>query len=221
MNIGIIGNIGVGKSTLATLLEQRVGGKAMLEPVVNNPYLDDFYKDMKGYAFPLQIYFLNHRLKNAIKTTNVDEGLVWQDRTVREDKDIFAANLADKGLLSERDWETYCGIYETMAPHFEQPHLYIYLEATVDTLIDRIARRGRDFEKSIPRDYLEDLNKLYLSLHCNLIEEGANVLVIPMGSDGIDLTRQKDADQVVAMVREVAGAHLLLREASRKTCEHS
>ena len=166
MFIAISGNIGAGKSTLTQRLADHYGHRADLEAVGDNPYLDDFYLDMARWAFPLQIYFLNQRFRQALRMTQSAEGVVM-DRTIYEDAEIFAANLHQLGHLSERDHQNYRGIYDTMLSFVHPPDLLIYLRGDVPTLQTRIAQRhrtataGRANENRIPADYLYHLNERY------------------------------------------------------------
>ncbi|MGB3780899.1 MAG: deoxynucleoside kinase [Tunicatimonas sp.] len=164
--IAISGNIGAGKSTLTQRLADHYGYRADLESVRDNPYLDDFYLDMARWAFPLQIYFLNQRFRQARRVAPSDEGVVM-DRTLYEDAEIFAANLRQLGHLSERDYQNYRGLYDTMLSFVRLPDLLIYLRGSVPTLQARIQQRyranppARANENRIPADYLQHLNERY------------------------------------------------------------
>jgi len=160
MYIAIAGNIGSGKSTLTGLLASRYGLWPVYEAVDENPYLADFYVDMGRWAFHSQVFFLAKRLEQHLKQINPALHVV-QDRTVFEDAFIFAQNLRVSGHLSERDWRTYLALYEGIAPALRKPDLLIYLRSSVETLRAHIARRGRDFEQTIPSEYLASLNQLY------------------------------------------------------------
>lgn len=158
--IAVAGNIGVGKSTLVELLCQRLGWQPFYEPVTQNPYLADFYQDMRTWSFHSQVFFLTHRLRIHQRILRC-EGSVIQDRSIYEDADIFARNLYLQGYLSERDYETYYALYQTIAEFLPPPDLVIYLRASVETLQSRIQQRARDYERSISREYLARLNQLY------------------------------------------------------------
>lgn len=158
--IVIAGNIGVGKSTLAELLSSRLGFEPFYEPVANNPYLADFYADMPAWAFHSQIYFLSHRLRTQ-RQLMAHPGSIIQDRSVFEDAEIFATNLHRQGHLSQRDFDTYISLYQTLIEFLPPPDLVIYLRANTATLQHRIALRSRDYERSISPAYLEQLNVLY------------------------------------------------------------
>jgi deoxyadenosine/deoxycytidine kinase len=158
--IAIAGNIGVGKSTLVRLLSQRLGWEPFYEPVTENPYLADFYRDMATWSFHSQVFFLTHRLQIHHNLVHYP-GSAIQDRSVYEDAEIFAQNLYVQGNLSQRDWQTYRALYQTLAEFLPPPDLVIYLRASVPTLLARIDQRGRSYERSIAPEYLERLNQLY------------------------------------------------------------
>ena len=166
MFIAISGNIGAGKSTLTRRLADHYGYRPDLESVRDNPYLDDFYLDMARWAFPLQIYFLNQRFRQARRVSQSDEPVVM-DRTIYEDAEIFAANLHQLGHLSARDYQNYRGLYETMLSFVRPPDLLIYLRGSVPILQTRIQQRhrtgapARANENHIPADYLRHLNERY------------------------------------------------------------
>ncbi|MCJ7696455.1 MAG: deoxynucleoside kinase [Anaerolineaceae bacterium] len=158
--IVVAGNIGAGKSTLVGMLSEHLQWQPFYEPVNDNPYLVDFYKDMQTWAFHSQIYFLTRRLRIHHQLMEI-QGSVIQDRSVYEDADIFAHNLYLQGSISERDYATYQDLYSVLLEFLPPPNLVIYLKASVPTLQFRIATRGRDYEKSISPDYLSQLNTLY------------------------------------------------------------
>lgn len=158
--IAVAGNIGSGKSSLTKLLSERFGWKAYYESVDDNPYLDDFYKDMKRWSFHLQIYFLSKRFKDHMEIINSPHSII-QDRSIYEDAEIFAKNLYEMGNMDERDYKNYVELFSIMTSFLKPPDLIIYLRASVDTLIHQIKLRGRTFEQNIPREYLERLNKYY------------------------------------------------------------
>jgi len=160
MHIAIAGNIGSGKTTLTGLLAGHYGWEAHYENADNNPYLDDFYRDMQHWSFNLQVYFLNERFGQIQKIR--DSGLaVVQDRTIYEDAHIFAANLHSMGLMSMRDYTTYRSLFDKMTSFIQPPDLLIYLRASVSTLVCQIQKRGRAYESNIRLDYLNKLNDRY------------------------------------------------------------
>lgn len=160
MHIAIAGNIGSGKTTLTRLLANRYGWTPRYEPVDNNPYLADFYNDMKRWAFNLQIYFLNKRFKEVVEISKSNDTII-QDRTIFEDARIFAPNLHDQGYMSDRDFENYSDLFDLMMSLVKWPQLMIYIRSSIPTLVRHIEKRGRDYEKSIRIDYLAGLQKRY------------------------------------------------------------
>ncbi|HEY4326833.1 MAG TPA: deoxynucleoside kinase [Mucilaginibacter sp.] len=160
MHIAIVGNIGAGKTTLTELLAKNYGWDPLFEAVDNNPYLEDFYSDMKRWSFNLQIYFLNSRYRQIIDIQQQGQNII-QDRTIYEDAYIFAENLHDMGLMTTRDYENYQSIFDNMTSYIKPPDLLVYLRASVPTLVNNIQRRGREYESGIRLDYLSKLNDKY------------------------------------------------------------
>ena len=160
MHIAIAGNIGSGKTTLTKMLAHRYGWTPRFEPVDNNPYLEDFYADMKRWSFNLQVYFLNKRFKEVVEISQSDETII-QDRTIFEDARIFAPNLHGQGLMSDRDFQNYSDLFDLMISLVKLPDLMIYIRSTIPNLVSQIQKRGRDYEQTIRLDYLEGLNKRY------------------------------------------------------------
>ena len=158
--IVVAGNIGVGKSTLTGMIAGGLGWEPFFEPSEANPYLADFYADMPRWSFPSQIFFLSRRLRHH-RQLSLHPATVLQDRSVYEDAEIFAKNLYRQGQMSERDYRCYSELYEVLIELLPPPDLVVYLLASVDTLCARIAQRGRDYERQIPRTYLSQLNSLY------------------------------------------------------------
>ncbi|MFD1628525.1 deoxynucleoside kinase [Pseudopedobacter beijingensis] len=160
MHIAVVGNIGAGKTTLTEMLAKNYNWEALFETVDNNPYLEDFYNDMKRWSFNLQIYFLNSRFQQ-IRDIQADTKNVVQDRTIYEDAFIFAENLHEMGLMTSRDYNNYRAIFDNITAYIKAPDLLIYLKASVPTLVENIQRRGREYEASIRLDYLQKLNEKY------------------------------------------------------------
>ena len=160
MHIAIVGNIGAGKTTLTELLAKNYSWEPLYEAVDNNPYLEDFYSDMKRWSFNLQIYFLNNRFQQIIEIQKGSRNII-QDRTIYEDAFIFAENLHDMGLMTSRDYENYRAIFDNITSFIKPPDLLIYLKASVPTLVNNIQRRGREYESGIRLDYLSKLNEKY------------------------------------------------------------
>ncbi len=205
--IAIAGNIGVGKSTLVELLCQRLGWEPFFEGVVDNPYLADFYADMAAWAFHSQIFFLSRRLRDLRRLMDFPRTVV-QDRSVYEDAEIFAKNLYRQGLIRERDWRTYRELYEVLTELLPPPNLVIYLKASVPTLMQRIALRGREYEKSIAPEYLERLNMLYSEWIANFTL--CPVLTVP--ADRLDYVANADhLDLIISKVQDkLRGDQLVL-----------
>jgi deoxyadenosine/deoxycytidine kinase len=158
--IAIAGNIGTGKTTLTHMLSSRFGWEAHFEAVADNPYLADFYDDMARWSFPLQIFFLNNRFR-AHQSISKGEQSAIQDRSIYEDANIFARNLHEQGQMEERDYRNYLELYQVMTEFLAPPDLVIYLRKSLPKLKERIAQRGRDYEKNIPDEYLVNLNRYY------------------------------------------------------------
>jgi deoxyadenosine/deoxycytidine kinase len=158
--LAIAGNIGVGKTELTDRLAAELGWKVYYEPVINNPYLDPFYQDMERWSFHLQIYFLSERFKAQVKIGEAGEAFI-QDRTIYEDAEIFARTLHQQGSMTTVDFENYTALFEILTSYLRRPDLIIYLHASPDTLLERIAQRGRESEKTITRDYLARLGSAY------------------------------------------------------------
>ncbi len=160
MHIAIAGNIGSGKTTLTKLLAKRYGWTPQFESVDNNPYLADYYEDMERWSFNLQIYFLNKRFRDVVEISRTHETVV-QDRTIFEDARIFAPNLHDMGLMSDRDFDNYSDLFELMISLVKLPDLMIYIRSTVPNLVNHIQKRGRNYEQTMRLDYLKGLNQRY------------------------------------------------------------
>jgi deoxyadenosine/deoxycytidine kinase len=196
--IAIAGNIGVGKSTLVKMLCQRLGWQPFFEPVAENPYLADFYRDMHAWGFHSQIFFLTHRLHIHADLMHTS-GSVIQDRSIYEDAEIFAQNLYRQGTLSERDYNTYRALYLTLSDFLPPPDLVIYLRASVPTLVKRIALRDRDYERTIGAPYLAQLNELYE----NWINGWTLSPVLTVPADDLDyVAHSRHLDLVARKVQE-------------------
>ncbi len=187
MHIAIAGNIGSGKTTLTELLAKQFKWSSMFEQDDDNPYLANFYDDMRRWSFNLQIYFLNKRFRSLIEHRKKYEKLI-QDRTLYEDAYIFAPNLHAMGLMGTKDYETYIALFELLNSFISPPDLLIYLKASVPTLIRNIQKRGREYESSIRLDYITSLNERY----DRWIEgyEDGKLLVIDI--DNLDFSTSKE-----------------------------
>ena len=158
--VAVAGNIGVGKSTLVSMLCSRLGWQPFFEPVGENPYLADFYRDMRLWSFHSQIFFLTRRLHTHRELLDHPTSAI-QDRCVYEDAEVFAQNLFLQGLMDERDYSSYRELYRVLSEFLPPPDLVVYLRASVETLQQRISHRGRDYERTITPEYLGQLNRLY------------------------------------------------------------
>ena len=158
--VGIAGNIGVGKTTMTRELAKELGWKAYFEPVIENPYLDDFYKTMPRWSFHLQVYFLSKRYQSQLEIQESSTSCI-QDRTIYEDVEIFARTLHEQGHMDDRDYQNYRDLFAIMTTQLRSPDVILYLRADVDALVERISARGRDCEQTIERGYLEALNNAY------------------------------------------------------------
>ncbi|PKQ62463.1 deoxynucleoside kinase [Labilibaculum filiforme] len=196
MHIAIAGNIGSGKTTLTELLAKQYGWEAHYEDVDENPYLNDFYEDMKRWSFNLQIYFLKSRFNQIMEIRKAGKNVV-QDRTIYEDAMIFAPNLFDMGLMSQRDFKNYNNLFELMGSMVQAPDLLIYLRSSVPTLVNQIQKRGRDYEETIRLDYLKNLNSRYE----NWIQNYNRGKLLIVDADNIDfLDNPEDLNSIVDKV---------------------
>lgn len=194
----LAGNIGAGKSTLVRLMCERLGWEPSYEPVTENPYLADFYADMRRWAFHSQVFFLTWRARAHRALMDIPRPVV-QDRSFYEDAEVFARALHRQGSMSDRDWGTYQHLYRTLTTLLSPPDLVVYLRASVSTLRRRIEERARDFETRIPDEYLERLNALYEEWIAGF--SFAPVLIVP--SDRLDFVRDtRDLDRIVATVQD-------------------
>lgn len=162
MFIGIVGCMGVGKSRLTEALAERLGYRAFFEPVKNNPYLDDFYTNGQRWAFAMQIFMLTHRFRQHLEVQDLakrDIGVV-QDQIIYGDV-LYGQLTHEFGLMDDRDYANYKAHFETLRPLLLLPDVIVHLQTSIDTVVERIAQRGRDSEKSIDRKYLERLTALF------------------------------------------------------------
>ncbi len=201
MYIAVTGNIGSGKTSLTTRLGQQLNWQTEFEQAEQNPYLHDFYKDMKRWAFNVQVYFLNSRFEQ-VKRMKLATRPVVQDRSVYEDAHIFAQNLQDSGLMEPRDFQSYLTLYRNMLEYVPAPRLLVYLRADVDYLVQRIEKRGRDYEKDFPVEYLRDLNQLYENWIAGY--NMSKVLVIEASKFDY-VNNEADWEEIKKMVQREAG----------------
>ncbi len=196
MHIAIAGNIGSGKTTLTAKLARHYRWQAEYEAVDNNPYLEDFYRDMERWAFHLQIYFLHSRFAQIVRIRNSNNSVV-QDRTIYEDAYIFAANLFRSGYLKERDFDSYMEMFKTMTEFIMAPDLLIYLRADIPKLVSQIEKRGRDYESAMRLDYLRNLNNHYENW-INQYDLG-NILIIDVNKLDF-ISNTEDFSEIVSKI---------------------
>ena len=192
MHIAIAGNIGAGKTTLTEMLSKYYGWEPHFEDVLKNPYLDDFYERMERWSFNLQIYFLNSRFNQMLECSKKEKDTI-QDRTIYEDAFIFAPNLQAMGLMTNRDYENYKSIFNTLNSFVKDPDLLIYLRSGIPNLVDQIHKRGRDYENTISIEYLSRLNERYEAWIQSY--DKSNLLVIEV--DDIDFVKDPDDFNVI------------------------
>jgi deoxyadenosine/deoxycytidine kinase len=194
----VAGNIGSGKTSLTERIGERLRWKTAYESVADNPYLPDFYANMKQWSFHLQIFFLGHRAQQHLDMYEDSRSAII-DRSIYEDAYIFVRALHEMGNITERDYATYRQVFDLVVKNLPAPSLLIYLQAPVDTLIKRIQCRGREMESSISRDYLELLDSFYLDwiTHFDLCP------VLTIHTDDLDFVHEpKHLDTVVQKIQE-------------------
>lgn len=160
MHIAIAGNIGSGKTTLTKMLAKHYGWEARFEKVVDNPYLEDYYKDIKRWSFNLEVFFLKERFKDVLAIRQCKKTVI-QDRSIFEGVYVFAKNNHDQGTISDLDYETYMELFDNLVSIVKEPDLMIYLRSSIEHLVSNIQKRGRDYEQTIQIDYLKGLNQRY------------------------------------------------------------
>ncbi len=160
MHIAVAGNIGSGKTTLTTMLAKQYGWEPRFEAVDYNPYLEDYYKDIPRWSFALEVYFLKQRFKDILDIRRTDHTVI-QDRSIFEGVYVFTATNKAMGNMSDRDFDTYMELFEQMMEIVEYPDLMIYLRSELPHLVENIQKRGRDYEQTIPLEYLSNLNERY------------------------------------------------------------
>ena len=196
MHIAIAGNIGAGKTSLTELLAKHYAWEAHFEDVIDNPYLDDFYNHMERWSFNLQIYFLKSRFQQFLNIKN-GKKIIVQDRTIYEDAHIFAPNLKSMGLMNQRDFKNYQELFELMESLIKGPDLLIYLRSSIPNLVNKIHKRGRQFENSISIDYLSRLNERY-EAWTSTYDKG-KIIIIDV--DDIDFVENKeDLNKIISTV---------------------
>ncbi|MBX7237370.1 MAG: deoxynucleoside kinase [Caldilineales bacterium] len=185
--MAVAGNVGVGKSTLTGMLAQQLGWEPFFEAVDDNPYLSDFYQDMRAWSFHSQVFFLSRRLRHHHDLL-IRPNSVIQDRSVYEDAEVFARNLFEQGSMSERDYQSYRELYQILCALLPPPDLVVYLRAEVPTLLQRIKARGREYEQGIDPGYLARLNCYY-----DAWMEGFNLCpVLTIQADNLDFVHHPE-----------------------------
>ena len=198
MRIAIAGNIGSGKTSLTKQLSKSLKYKPYYEDVIANPYLDDFYGHMERWSFNLQIYFLNSRFKQLLDIEKSNEDVI-QDRTIYEDAFIFAPNLNAMGLMPQRDYENYLSLFDTMLNLVKPPDLLVYLQSSIPNLVNKIHKRGREYEKTISIEYLSRLNERYEAWITNY----NNGKLLKIEVDDIDFVENKsDYEQILSQIKK-------------------
>ena len=194
----VAGNIGAGKTSLTERLAARLNWDAGFESVSDNPYLSDFYADMRAWSFHLQIFFLGHRAAQHKAMAGGPRSAII-DRSIYEDAFIFARALNELGNLSERDYRAYRRLYDLVVDGLPAPDLLIYLRAPVQMLVDRISRRARPIEAAITAEYLGLLDRYYDEWLADF-----NVCpVLTIRSDSLDFVhRTEDLDVVVQRIED-------------------
>lgn len=196
MYIVIAGNIGSGKTTLTHMLARHYGWTPHLESVQTNPYLDDYYKDMKRWSLNLETFFLKERFRDLLKIKQSAETII-QDRSIFEGVYIFAANNHDMGNMSDRDFDTFMGLFQSMMLVSQKPDLLVYLKASVSHLVDNIHKRGRDYEQNMQLDYLRNLNQRY----DDFVQNRYRGKTLTIEVDDIDfLHNRKDFASVIKLI---------------------
>ena len=198
MHIAIAGNIGAGKTSLTELLAKHYHWEAHFEDVIDNHYLDDFYNHMERWSFNLQIYFLKSRFEQLLSFKESKKTII-QDRTIYEDAHIFAPNLNAMGLMNQRDFNNYQGIFSLMESLIKGPDLLIYLRSSIPNLVNKIHKRGREYENSISIDYLSRLNERYEAWISTYDEK--KLIIIDV--DSLDFVDNKeDLTKVIQIIDE-------------------
>ena len=198
MRIAIAGNIGAGKTSLTKQLSKSLKYKPYYEDVIANPYLDDFYNHMERWSCNLQIYFLNSRFKQLVTIDSIKQNVI-QDRTIYEDAFIFAPNLNAMGLMTQRDYDNYLALFDTMLNLVKPPDLLVYLQSSIPSLVNKIHKRGRDYEKTISIEYLSRLNERYEAWISNY----TSGKLLKINVDDLDFVENKsDYETILELIKK-------------------
>lgn len=187
MFIAVAGNIGAGKTTLTELLAKHYGWEPHFEAVAENPYMEDYYKDIHRWSFCLETFFLKERFRDLLEISNTKHDVI-QDRSIFEGVHVFAANNQAMGNMEQRDYATFMELFEQMTSVARTPDLMIYLKASIPHLVANIQKRGRSYEQGIPIDYLQNLNNRYEDFINNKYE--GKVLTINV--DNLDFLHKRE-----------------------------
>jgi deoxyadenosine/deoxycytidine kinase len=185
--IAVAGNIGAGKTTLTELLAKHYGWEPHFEAVAENPYMEDYYKDIHRWSFCLETFFLKERFRDLLEISNTKHDVI-QDRSIFEGVHVFAANNQAMGNMEQRDYATFMELFEQMTSVARTPDLMIYLKASIPHLVANIQKRGRSYEQGIPIDYLQNLNNRYEDFINNKYE--GKVLTINV--DNLDFLHKRE-----------------------------
>ncbi|WP_108672523.1 deoxynucleoside kinase [Peribacillus acanthi] len=198
--ITLAGTVGVGKSTLTRKLSNALNFKAAFESVDNNPYLEDYYADFKKWSFHLQVFFLAERFKQQKAMVEEGGGYV-QDRSIFEDYQIFGSMQYESGNMSDRDFQTYSSMFEAMImdPYFPKPDLLIYINGSLDSIIERINRRGRGMEIATPTQYWQDLYDRY----SEWISRFDLCPVLQLDIDSYDCEDEESMQEIISQVSDI------------------
>lgn len=198
MHIVIAGNIGSGKTTLTKMLAKHYGWETRLESVTYNPYLEDYYHDMKRWALNLEVYFLKERFRDLLEIERSEKTII-QDRSIFEGVYIFTANNHDMGNMSDQDFDTYMGLFKSMMMVVKEPDLMVYLRSSVPHLVENIQKRGREYEQNMRLDYLKNLNDRYDKFFGRQYK-GKKITIDVEGMDF--LHRREDFASITAMINK-------------------
>lgn len=198
--IAVMGTLGIGKSTATDLLAKEFGAYAVNERPDKNSYLSRFYNDPKTYAFLSQMWFLLDKAKRMRKVPSLlRRKSVIQDTPIQQDVSVYATAHHESGNIDEDHWKLYLGVFAALEPNLPKPELIVFLSASIDTIMARIARRGRDYEKGIPRAYIERLNEFNL----NWMTRNTKPPVLFVETDGLDIVQNRAAQkQLIFSVEE-------------------
>lgn len=205
MYIAIAGNIGSGKTTLTKMLAKHYGWEPRLEPVTENPYIEDYYKDIERWSFAMEVYYLKQRFKDMLSISKSTD-MVIVDRTIFEGVHVFTRGNYEMGNMSMRDFNTYMDLFEQMTSMFEPPRLMIYLRSSVPHLISNIQKRGREYEQSIKLSYLEGINKRY----DDFIENKYHAEVLTIDVNNLDFEHShEDFASIIRKIENVLSPKLI------------